>query len=599
MTGLTKRQQNEASENKRPRRKTVLTVVICASVLILSVICIILFINGNRKKDYSDGPSDATVTAAVDAGNSDSLRDDREHAEKAENQNIPDSSSTDAGMDGSDAKRDVPQSADRHVDEDSNGKCDLCGAKMSVEVDFFAINDLHGKFDDSYGQPGVDELTTYLREMQAISEHTVFLSSGDMWQGSAESNQTEGRVVIEWMNEMGFVSMTLGNHEFDWGEDIISNNTALAEFPFLAINVYDVNTREQVPYCSSSVMVKAGDVKIGIIGAIGDCYSSIAPDQTHGIYFVTGDELTGLVKEEALKLRGEGADFVVYSIHDGYSDSFYTKGADFNDTVKVMSKSRLASYYDTTLSDGYVDLVFEGHTHQNYVLMDTGRVYHLQDGGENDGISHVRAVFTHGGGTIGGYSHECTVTEIVSAGYYSRKESDSLRDDILERYDREIAFTREALGYNQTYMNGDELRRIVAQLYLEAGSLRWGEDYDLVLGGGFLSVRDPRHLDAGDVTYADLQALFPFDNELVLCVCSGYDLKRVFTESVNSNYFTCLSPYGKELVTTGIALNEKYFVVTDTYTSTYAPNNLTEVERYGAPVYARDLLADMYRQQGK
>ena len=42
----------------------------------------------------------------------------------------------------------------------------------------------------------------------------------------------DGKVFI-WMNLLGFEAMTLGNHEFDWGEDAIRDNLACAEFPFL------------------------------------------------------------------------------------------------------------------------------------------------------------------------------------------------------------------------------------------------------------------------------------------------------------------------------------------------------------------------------
>lgn len=512
----------------------------------------------------------------------------------------------------------------------SAGGLSTAADEKPITVDFYVINDLHGKFDDSYGQPGVDELTTYLKERKVTDEHAIFLSSGDMWQGSAESNQTEGHVVIDWMNELGFVSMTLGNHEFDWGEEVIAQNALLAEFPFLAINVYDVETCEQVTYCKSSVLVDAGGVKIGIIGAIGDCYSSISAVQSGGFYIITGDELTQLVKEEALSLRAQGADFIVYSIHDGYSDSFYDDGSDFITKYKVMADSRLKSYYDTELSGDYVDLVFEGHTHQNYILMDTKGVYHLQDGGENEGISHVQVELTPHVGTSsaaqaepaphadissatqtasanqagtnesaqqeGYYTHECTIAEIVSAGYYAQRGSDSLRDEILERYSDELAFTKEVLGNNSEYLGRDELRTIVARLYYEAGAKKWADRYDIVLGGGFITVRDPRHLDAGDVTYAELQSLFPFDNELVLCSCSGYDLQRVFFNSMNSNYFICCSEYGESLRENGVDLNGTYYVVVDTYSSTYEPNNLTEIERYGEEIYARDLLAQMFAQ---
>ena len=47
-----------------------------------------------------------------------------------------------------------------------------------------------------------------------------------------------------------------------------------------------------------------------------------------------------------------------------------------------------------------------------------------------------------------------------------------------------------------------------------------------------------------------------------------------------------------------IDFNKTYYIITDTYTSTYAYNNLTEVARYGTGIYARDLFADFIKAGG-
>ena len=183
-----------------------------------------------------------------------------------------------------------------HKDANSDGLCDVCKISVVVVLDFYVLNDLHGKLCDTDSQIGVDELTTYLKGAEQRDDYSIIMSAGDMWQGSAESNLTGGVMMTEWMNAAGFVSMTLGNHEYDWGENAIIENDRVAEFPFLAINVYDRATNQRVSYCDASVMVERGDLKIGIIGAVGDCYSSISSDRVEDVYFKVGSELTALVK---------------------------------------------------------------------------------------------------------------------------------------------------------------------------------------------------------------------------------------------------------------------------------------------------------------
>ena len=458
-----------------------------------------------------------------------------------------------------------------HADADKDLFCDVCQQTVLILVDFYGINDLHGKFADTDSNPGVDELTTFLRTMQANDDHAILLSSGDMGQGSSESNLTGGKIITHWMNELDFVAMTLGNHEFDWGESCVEENAAVAEFPMLAINIYDRETDALVSYCQPSVVVDLGAIQVGIIGAIGDCYSSIAPDQVEDIYFKTGRELTALVKAESQRLRENGVDLVIYSLHDGFDSP----------SGSYITNNQLTSYYDISLSDGYVDLVFEGHTHQRYQLQDEYGVYHIQGGGDNSGITHVELAYN----TV---TEDFFITDssLIQSSVYDDLPDDPLIKELLSYYEEEISLGREVLGYNACYRSSEDLCHIVAELYLDAGIEKWAMDYDIVLAGGFFNVRSPYKLAAGDVTYGDLQMLFPFDNELVLCSIRGSDLLRRFINTDNDRYYICRSDYRQ------IDPDAIYYIVVDSYTSVYGPNRLTEVARYGADIYARDLLAE-------
>ncbi len=485
---------------------------------------------------------------------------------------------------GTDDKTDNKKECESHADADDNGLCDLCNVSVIISIDFYAINDLHGKFKDTSSNDGVDELTTYLKNTAFTDDHTIFLSSGDMWQGSSESNLTNGFIITEWMNELDFASMTLGNHEYDWGEEIVEDNEELAEFPFLAINVYDRDTDERVDYCEPSVIVERDGIQIGIIGAIGDCYSSISADKSGDFYFKVGKDLTSLVKDESERLRSLGADFIVYSIHDGYGQNKYSE-------TKVTS-SQISSYYDTELSDGYVDLVFEGHTHQRYVLIDEHGIYHLQNGGENKGISHVEIAINSVT-----YSSKVNFAEFVESSSYSYLNGDPLRDQLLLKYKDTISKGDEVLGSVSTFKNSTAIKKKVAELYYKRGVEVWGDEYDIALGGGFVSTRNPYDLSAGQIKYSHLQSILPFDNQLVLCSVKGADLQSKFFETDNSNYYIYFETYGTD-VKNNIDPNGTYYIITDTYTSTYRYNRLTEIERFDDGVYARDLLAEFIKNGG-
>lgn len=473
-----------------------------------------------------------------------------------------------------------------HTDSDNNGVCDSCSQSVMVYVDFYNVNDLHGKLDDGENHVGVDELTTFLKSARQSDQHALFLSTGDMWQGQSESNITKGIIMTDWMNELGFAAMSVGNHEFDWGEEYVEQNSEFANFPFLAINIYDRKTDKIVDYCKPSTIVDLGDVQIGIIGAIGDCYSSIAVDKCDEVYFKVGYELTSLVKAESDSLRKNGADFIVYIIHDGYGQSNIG-------SIQQMASSQIASYYDTSLSDGYIDLVFEGHTHQGYRLQDQYGVYHVQNRGDNQGgISHVEISINSvtGKNSVG-------LTELISTSQYQHLEDDPIVDELLEKYKEQIEPTNEILGFNLYQRNSYTLQNLVARLYYEKGFEEWGDKYDIVLGGGFMSIRSPYNLYYGDVTYADLQSLFPFDNQLTLCSVRGSDLDSKFINTNNDRYYIYCGEYGNSVID-NIDPSATYYIIVDTYTADYSYNNLTILERYDPNVFARDLLADYIKSGG-
>ena len=474
----------------------------------------------------------------------------------------------------------------KHVDANNDEVCENCYGSVVVYFDLYGINDLHGKFDDTDQQVGVDELTTYLKNARMANENALFFASGDMWQGSSESNLTYGQILTDWMNALEFTAMAVGNHDYDWGEKYLEENDKTAAFPFLAINIYERASNTRVSYCDASVMVDRGGVQIGIIGAIGDCYSSISSDKTEDIYFKVGNELTALVKAESERLRQAGADFIVYLLHDGYGQSS-------GNAVKSVSSSAMKSYYDTALSDGYVDLVFEGHTHQGYLLKDEHGVYHMQNRGDNKGgISHAEVAINSI--TL---KAEVKQVELISTSAYQSLADDPLVDDLLNKYADTISKADKVLGENRSYRNGDAICSTVAQLYCELGVETWGSEYDVVLGGGFLNTRSPYNISAGPVEYGDLQMVLPFDNQIVLCSIKGRYLLSRFINTNNSDYFVHLSDYGNS-IKGSIDPTATYYVVVDSYTAQYAPNKLTVVKEYDPTVFARDLLADYIADGG-
>lgn len=431
-----------------------------------------------------------------------------------------------------------------------------------VNIELFALNDMHGNVEDSSTGLGISKTSTLLKTYPNDVNNTLYISQGDMWQGSAASNLTRGQFVNDWMNQLHFASMTMGNHEFDWGTEYVRTNSQSANFPYLGINIFDRSTNKRVDYLDASTIINKNGAKIGIIGAIGDCYSSISASYVQDVYFKVGDELTNLVKNEAIRLKSEEkCDFVIYSLHEDDQN------------------------YDIELSN-YVDLVLEGHTHKNYVRTDARGIYHIQSAGYNKTINYISIDINTTKDTF-----VVNKTKSIYTNDYSYLDKDSEAESLFTKYASVISSSNEPIGYNSQYRSSTEIKQLVADLYLEYGMSKWSANYDIYLGGGFISTRSPYNLYEGYITYADLVEILPFDNDLVLCSISGYDLNYKFVNTSNSNYYISLSDYGR--ANSYINFSDTYYVIVDTYTSDYASNNLTVIERYTTgKFYARDMLAN-------
>lgn len=422
---------------------------------------------------------------------------------------------------------------------------------------------------------------SFIKSERENADHFILLSQGDMWQGSVESNTNHGALMTEWMNIMGFQGMALGNHEFDWTTSYIKENREKAWFPFLAINVIDNATGKRASYCDASTILNFGDIQVGVIGAIGNCYSSISASCVSDVHFAVGDELTALVKAEATRLRDEGADFIIYSLHDAPAEKYDTAGY---------------VYYDPSLSTGdYVDLVLEGHSHASYRQKDEGGVWHIQGLAYGQEIYKISFIYDMETGTtdLDASSIQTYSGNAIKSAYQNDEETMAL----MQKYD--VSWAYEAVGYNEQVRQSVELRSLVAKLYYQTGEAAWGTSYPIVLGGGYLSCRSPYQLPVGDVNYAKLNSLFPFDNEIVLCSLSGSKLKSRFLNNADSNYRIY---NGSGALAENIVDSQTYYIVTDTYNLDYSPNGLTLVARYrndkNEPVYARDLLLAYAKENG-
>ncbi|MEQ1731531.1 MAG: hypothetical protein ABL982_24430, partial [Vicinamibacterales bacterium] len=83
-------------------------------------------------------------------------------------------------------------------------------------------NDVHGFVFDARGRGGVAVLGGYIKNLRAARAAdggaVMVLDAGDTYQGGIESDMSEGALVIDAYNAIGYTAAAIGNHDFEFGD---------------------------------------------------------------------------------------------------------------------------------------------------------------------------------------------------------------------------------------------------------------------------------------------------------------------------------------------------------------------------------------------
>lgn len=233
-----------------------------------------------------------------------------------------------------------------------------------------ATTDLHGHIEML---PLLAGYVGHIRRLRQADGGMLLLDAGDYLQGTLDSNQEEGRVVVAAYRKMGYDAVALGNHEFDFGPsgdtapgphvDLFGALRARVEeagHPVLSINLFDTRTQQRPTWrgLGDSVLLEVAGIRVGLIGALTEETSKIVmPAYFEGLDVAP---VAPLLAARAAKLRAAGARVVVALTHLGAECARFDEP---NDTSSCKSGSELERLVQS-LPPGSVDVVFGGHTHQ-------------------------------------------------------------------------------------------------------------------------------------------------------------------------------------------------------------------------------------------
>jgi len=384
--------------------------------------------------------------------------------------------------------------------------------QAEINLTILHVNDTHGhiipyldKSVDPERQVGGAEYLAKMieRERAANPDGTILLSAGDMFQGTPVSNLFHGKPVIEIMNYLHYDAMALGNHEFDWGQNVLQSMISSSSFPVLSANIFKQGGRH-IRGVKPYVILKKKGVRIAVIGiTTPETYYTTKPGNLTGLTFAAPEKvLPAIIK----RVRARGASIVVVLSHDGLD-------ADRELARKVRG----------------IDFIAGGHSHTAVrdPVIESGTVI-VQAGSNGIYLGVLKIAFDRNKKKILSYTRKDEL-RLVSPAMGAEIDPEVAR--IVDKYESKVKteFSKvvgtAAADLTRDSSGESNLGDAIADAMRDAT----GAQIAFQNGGGIRA-----DIPQGPITLETVFTTVPFDNDLVSMDLTGEQIRELLERSVLS-----------------------------------------------------------------
>ncbi|MCM2563889.1 5'-nucleotidase C-terminal domain-containing protein [Lutimaribacter sp. EGI FJ00015] len=386
----------------------------------------------------------------------------------------------------------------------------LCAgiAQADYTLTILHTNDFHARFEpiskhDSGCAPadnaagacfgGTARLATAIAAARARANNTVLFDGGDQFQGTLFYTYYKGRMAAEFMNKLGYDAMTVGNHEFDDGPEVLRGFMDAVDFPVLMSNADVSDEPKLAGVLQKSTVIERGGARLGLIGLTPEDTDELASSGPN----IAFTDPVAAVQAEVDSLSAQGVDKIIVLSHSGY-------GVDQRVAAETTGVDVIVGGHSNTYLSNQGDRA-EGP----YPTMVNGTAI-VQAYAYGKFLGQLDVTFDDEGAVIAAMGEPLIMDAAVPEDAATRARIAELAQPLDEIRNRVVAETARAIdGERGACRRGEcSMGNLVADAML-ARVRDQGIQVAIQNGGGLRA-----SIDAGPVTMGEVLTVLPFQNTL-------------------------------------------------------------------------------------
>lgn len=378
-------------------------------------------------------------------------------------------------------------------------------AVWAGEVKVFHTSDIHGfYFPTTVKGQTFGGFATFAGYLENQKKPYLLLDSGDYTSGTYEAKKSKGSYSVDFINELGYNAVTLGNHENDFKDDALLKNNAAIKADLLVLNAEDRQTKGYPKNVKPYAFYDINGYKIAVIG-VGKEFSSESK-------YIKIKKPRKLLKKAVAEIKAQNPDAIILLIHDSAQDD---KHEDSYTTVK--------------LTQGLgIDLVLGGHAHKIIQNKKAGNTVFAESGTALKGITEVSLTFDDKTRKLTDVK-----TEYVLMDNAKIKPSKTMLAFAEARLDKNmekiIGKAQEDLPNRPGTTNGG-VDSYLGDLFCDIVKNATGAEIAVINSGAIRT-----GVQAGDITNRVIEEILPFQNKIMKVKVDGKFLEKLVRKSLKEN----------------------------------------------------------------